>query len=265
MSQLTDQHYLRTDQYKNASNLNARICLHQRFSTNDYRWQRWVFDRLDLPLRCDVLDVGCGSGDLWIENEARTPARWTITLSDLSLGMLQKARQNLGRSHHSIAYRVLDAQAIPFADESFDAVIVNHVLYHIPDREGALHEMHRVLRSGGHLYAATNGAKHLRELRDLVARYCPDTDTTNVASEFGLDNGAEQLSRRFAHVTCHRQENALVVTEAEPLIAYAASMMCQGAWGQNVQALSRSVREQIAAQGAIHIQKDSGMFIATKA
>lgn len=43
MSKLQDQKYLLSDQYRNASNLNARIQLHQRFSTNTYGWFRWVF------------------------------------------------------------------------------------------------------------------------------------------------------------------------------------------------------------------------------
>lgn len=265
MSQLTDQEYLRTDQYQDASNLNARICVHQRFSINDYAWQRWVFDQLDLPERCDILDVGSGPGDLWLENRDRLPRGLTIVLSDLSPGMVHKARHNLGSNHHQFKYRVLDAQAIPFPDGSFDAVVANHMLYHVPDRDAALHEFNRVLRPGGRLYTATNGLSHLQELRDLVTRFCTDVDTTNVATEFGLENGAVQLSRQFAHVVRQRQENALVVTEAEPLIAYALSMMGGRAGGRDVEALSRSVRQQIAAQGAICIEKDSGLFIATKA
>jgi SAM-dependent methyltransferase len=265
VSQLTDQHYLQTDQYKDASNLNARICVHQRFSTNNYPWQRWVFDRFDLPGSCEILDVGCGPGDLWLENSDRIPPEWTIVLSDLSPSMVQNARRNVSSSHQRITYRVIDAQAIPFPDGGFDAVVANHMLYHVPDREKSLYEIHRVLRPGGHLYASTNGLERLRELRDLAARFHADTDTTDVAAEFDLENGAAQLSRHFAHVTRQRREDALVVTEAEPLIAYARSMMCQTALSQNGEAFSRSVHLQLAAQGAIHIQKDSGMFLATKA
>jgi SAM-dependent methyltransferase len=264
MPQLTDQGYLRTEQYKEASNLNARICLHQRFSTNSYPWQRWVFDQFDLPGRCDVLDMGCGPGDLWLENADRIPAEWTIVLSDLSLGMVQRARHNLESSNRRFGYRVIDAQAIPFPDQSFGAVIANHMLYHVPDRAKALYEMNRVLRPGGHLYTATNGLGHLRELRDLVERYRGDVGRTNVAAVFGLENGAAQLSRHFAHVTCHRREDSLAVTEVEPLIAYAKSMMGPTASGQTVKTLSRFIREQIGAQGAIHIGKDSGVFVATK-
>lgn len=264
MPRLTDQAYLLTDQYRDASNLNARIYVHQRFSTNDYPWQRWVFDHLDLPEPCDILDVGCGPGHLWIENGDRLPPRWTIVLSDLSFGMVQKARLRLEGSSRPFRYRVLDAQAIPFPDERFDAVIANHMLYHVPDRAAVLYEIARVLRSGGRLYAATNGLSHLRELHDLVANSCPEADIGNVALDFGLENGAAQLLKHFAHVTCHRQENALVVTAAEPLIAYAMSMMCETAWSDGAEAFARSICERIAAHGAVHIQKDSGIFEARK-
>jgi SAM-dependent methyltransferase len=139
------------------------------------------------------------------------------------------------------------------------------MLYHVPDRERALSEIHRVLRPGAHVYAATNGLNHLRELRDLVDKFRAQAETTNAAAEFGLENGAGQLSRHFAHITVHRQENALAVTEAEPLIGYARSMMPQSAWRQNGEALGQAVRKEIAAAGVIHIQKDAGLFEAVRA
>jgi len=265
VSQLIDQQYLQTNQYRGASNLNARIRVHECFSTNTYPWQWWVFDQLDLPLRCRILDLGCGPADLWLENGDRMPAGWTVVLSDLSLGMVQRARESLGRSRRRFVYQVVDAQALPFPNESFDAVVANHMLYHVPDRKRAIHEMHRVIGAGGRLYAATNGHSHLRELRDLVARFWSDVEDLDVAAEFGLENGAVQLLEHFAHVERHRQENALVVTEAEPLIAYAHSMIGQTALRENVQALGRSVRRQIAEQGVVRIQKDAGLFEARKA
>jgi SAM-dependent methyltransferase len=186
-------------------------------------------------------------------------------LSDLSPGMVQHALHNLGSSPHRFRYCVLDAQTIPLPGESVDGVIANHVLYHVPNRGGTLREVYRVLRPGGHLYAATNGLEHMRELRDWVARFEADTETMNVAAEFGLENGAAQLSHYFADIRCCRQENALVVTEAQPLIAYGLSIMLHTALSRDAERFSRSVREEIASHGAFHIQKDSGMFKATKA
>jgi ubiquinone/menaquinone biosynthesis C-methylase UbiE len=262
---MTDQQYLRARQYRDASKLDARTSLHKRFSTNEYRWQRWVFDRLDLPTISDILDVGCGPGDLWLENGDRIPAGWSLVLSDFSPGMLAKARHSLGTRQHQITYRALDAQVIPFRDESFDGVVANHMLFHVPDRHAALSEMRRVMRPEGRLFVTTNGLRHLLELRQLVTRYCGTIDAENVAHAFGLENGVPQLSRHFATVRRYRQENALVVTEVEPIVAYALSMMSEPVSNKAVDALRRSVRGQIASRGAIRIQKDSGMFVATKA
>ena len=53
MSKFTDQNYLKTDQYKDSSNLDARVAIHQRFSTNPYGWFNWVFDAVSkLPAEC---------------------------------------------------------------------------------------------------------------------------------------------------------------------------------------------------------------------
>jgi len=86
MPELPDAENLLRDQYEDASNLNARVRLHAEFSTNKYGWCRWVFDQLQLPERCRVLEVGCGPGWLWKQNLRRIPAGWDITLSDFSPG-----------------------------------------------------------------------------------------------------------------------------------------------------------------------------------
>ena len=88
MSSVTDQNYLKNDQYRDASNLNVRIALHQRFGTGKIGLHRWAFDQFDLPPDAHVLELGCGPGQLWAENLDRIPAGWQITLSDLSLGMV---------------------------------------------------------------------------------------------------------------------------------------------------------------------------------
>jgi cyclopropane fatty-acyl-phospholipid synthase-like methyltransferase len=62
MPQISDQAYLLTRQYHNASNLEARIALHARFSTNIYGWFRWLFDHLDLLPQSRILELGCGTG-----------------------------------------------------------------------------------------------------------------------------------------------------------------------------------------------------------
>ena len=95
MNRASDQNYLLNEQYKTASNLTDRANLHDRFSTNQYPWMRWVFDQYDLPDDARVLEVGCGPASLWRENLDRIPEGWDIVLSDFSPGMIEETRNHL--------------------------------------------------------------------------------------------------------------------------------------------------------------------------
>ncbi|UCC65241.1 MAG: class I SAM-dependent methyltransferase [Anaerolineae bacterium] len=262
---IADRNYLLTEQYPNASNLNARIQLHRRFSTNKYGWPRWVFEQIHLSSKSHILELGCGPGNLWLENSQRIPEGWKITLSDLSLGMVQKAQQNLERSWHPFRFGVVDAQSISFGDESFDAVIANHMLYHVPDRAKAFEEIRRVLRPGGRFYASTVGRDHLQELYELVRRFDSSADPwgERPAEPFLLENGLDQIGRWFPKVSLRRYKDALVVTKAEPLVAYVVSAAAKSNFvGEKLAEFTRFVEQELLAHGAIHVTKDTGLFEA---
>jgi ubiquinone/menaquinone biosynthesis C-methylase UbiE len=259
MPQIADQVYLR-EQYKNAANLNDRIQLHVRFSTNRYDFHRWVFDQLKLAPESRVLELGCGPGSLWRPNLDRVPAGWQITLTDFSPGMLEEARANLANGH-AFAFEQADAQAIPFADAAFDAVIANHMLYHVPDRPKAFAEIRRVLRPSGRFYAATNGEAHLQEIYDLIRQFDSTVDLWD-RTAFRLEEGAAELAPYFSQVMLHRYPSALVVTEAEPLVAFVASFAGDALAGARRAEFTRFIEQRLVADGAIHITKDTGLFEA---
>jgi len=262
MPNIADQTYLR-EQYKNAANLNDRIQLHVRFSTNQYDFHMWVFDQLQLAPDSRVLELGCGPGSLWRPNLARIPTGWQITLTDFSPGMLAEARANLSGAR-PFAFEQADAQVIPFADGNFDAVIANHMLYHVPDRAKAFAEIRRALRPDGPFYAATNGEAHMREMHDLVRQFDPRIGLWRQPGDqtFTIEQAQSELSHFFSHVLLHRYESALVVTEAEPLVAYVASMADANLTGARRAEFTQLVEQRIAADGAIHITKDTGLFEA---
>jgi SAM-dependent methyltransferase len=119
MPQASDQTYLLNEQYKNSANLTARIQLHERFSVNKYDWYRWIFDHFKIAPGSRILELGCGHGKLWLHNLDRILDNWDVTLSDFSPGMLQEAEQNLRPvSHHPFTFAIIDAQSIPFGNES---------------------------------------------------------------------------------------------------------------------------------------------------
>jgi ubiquinone/menaquinone biosynthesis C-methylase UbiE len=270
----TDQTYLKTDQYRDAGNLNARIEIHRRFSTNPQGWFSWVWDTLEkLPQQARVLELGCGAGSLWTACPERIPAGWVLTLSDISEGMLKSAWHNLVVSGRGIKFEQIDAQFIPYPDETFDIVIANHMLYHVPDRPKAIAEIRRVLRSpdpvsgksGGHLIATTVGKNHLKEMNDWFLRVKADMDFSAGTNPFTLENGREQLQPFFGQVEIHRYEDNLAITEIPPLIAYLKSSISFGdaqeiAFAQ----LEHELQGELQSKGAILVTKDSGLFLAAK-
>lgn len=270
----TDQQALRTQQYADSGNLSARAALHQRFSTNKTGWHIWVFDQFEFPAEAAILECGSGPGWLWKHNAERIPAGWRITLSDFSAGMLDDARANLAETPRPDAFRyeVADVMALPFADAAFDAVIANHMLYHVPDIPQAIREIHRVLKPGGLLYAATNGIKHMREIHEIGARFAPDVYARFREefreNPFTLENGARLIETAFPQVEKRLYEDALVVTENEPLVAYILSMapvkLTNGDPDSAADALRALVSEDMSATGAVLITKDTGLFIARK-
>lgn len=278
MPRIIDQHYLREEQYKTPANLQARIILHQRFSTNPYPWQRWVFDQFDLRPGMRLLEVGCGPGGLWSENLDRLPPEVRITLGDLSTGMAAAARAAVD-GHASFSFIGVDAQDIPLASASLERVVANHMLYHVPDMAKAVREIARVLKPGGILYAATNGLGHLRELGDLIRLFRPDyagmgdsirafrPDCAGIGQQvrrFSLETAPEVLQAAFGEIEVRRYNSDLEITEAEPLINYVHSMWevfepgDQERWLR----LEEHIRQIFQKQGRFHIAKSAGLVIA---
>ena len=270
MNQHNDPNYLIAEQYRDASNLNARIEIHRRFSANPYGWTRWLFDIIGAAPGPDVLELGCGPAGLWAQNLARVPADWRITLTDFSPGMVAEAQHTLGDAAGRFRFEVVDAQEIPFGDGSFDTVIANHMLYHVPDLDKALAEIHRVLRPGGRLYASTIGREHMHELDAWGRQFglaALDGIGLNemVAGRFGLETGEAKLASWFQPIMLHRYEDSLRVTEAGPLMAYILSSIpaSEAALAADrLAAYARFVENELAEKGSLYISKASGLFEA---
>ena len=262
----TDQQYLTQDQYKNSSNLDARIALHQRFSTNPQGWFHWIFDTLiKLPAESRILELGCGSGEIWRECANRIPAGWVITLTDLSDGMLDAAWRNLVPLGRNFKFEQMDAQSIPYDDKTFDMVIANHVLFHVPDREKALTEIKRVLKDDGHLIATTIGNKHMQEMYVWLERVKINERPDMFSNPFTLESGQKQLQNFFSQVNMSRYIDNLEVTEIDPLIAYIRSSI--GATDLSEEKLGELKKDLTAIlekEGKIFITKNSGLFQASK-
>jgi SAM-dependent methyltransferase len=136
-----------------------------------------------------VLEVGCGQGAF---AAALAEAGIDVVATDQSAQMVELT------AVRGVTARQADIQDLPFGDSSFDCVVANYMLYHVPDLPRALDEVARVLRPGGVFVAVTNSRQKIGEMWDLVGR-APDLDGAEAA--FGRENGTELLERHFETVT----------------------------------------------------------------
>jgi ubiquinone/menaquinone biosynthesis C-methylase UbiE len=265
MPGFTDRDHLKNVQYRDASKLQARGNLHLRFGTNPVSWMHWYFEHLlDLPSGARILEVGCGPGWLWQENAERIPPGWHITLTDLSPGMIEETRANLAPLDRDFTFAEVDVQELPFPDESYDAVIANHMLYHVPDLQRGLDQIRRVLKPGGRLFAATNGPEHMKELRQIAHEVFAAVPPERHSS-FDLNSGMRDLARYFTGIERHPFDNTLVVTDADALKAYIRSMdMAKSVGEPVVREIEHRIDEQIERDGSISIRTRAGLFTARR-
>jgi ubiquinone/menaquinone biosynthesis C-methylase UbiE len=262
MSKYRDPKYLKNIQYKDSFNLSARADLHRYYSTNPQGWLNWVFDQIQINTSACILEIGCGPGYLWLENRQHLRQDWKIILTDLSQGMLVESRQALG-SDSSFRFCVVDATQIPYSTSSFDLVIANHMLFHVPDIDQTISEIERVLKPGHCLYAATNGRNHLTELKEWQNQFFPNHDSWgNAADHFGLENGEEILRQSFSAVKRLTYPDSLEVTNVEPLIAYFRSTHGEDLDIKEEENLRSFLSSELNENKSIKITKEVGLFIA---
>ena len=160
---------------------------------------RKFLDWLDAPKNLKWIDIGCGNGAFTEVLIARcAPA--AVTGVDPSEGQLAYARARPGAKRAE--FRVADAQALPFPDNSFDAATMALVIVFIPDPRMAARELVRVVRPGGvvatYVWEFPDGfppAPLAAAMKDLG----PGTAGAAECTGFGARCHASDLERSRAH------------------------------------------------------------------
>jgi ubiquinone/menaquinone biosynthesis C-methylase UbiE len=128
-------------------------------------------EALDLRSGQKVLDVAAGNG-----NAALAAARrWCdVVAVDYVPALLERARERAGAERLAIELREADAEALPFADGSFDVVVSTFGVMFTPDQERAASELVRVCRSGGKIGLANwTPEGFIGQLFKTIGRYLP--------------------------------------------------------------------------------------------
>lgn len=114
-------------------------------------WKHIAVDLAGVRAGMKVLDLASGTGDLASRFAGLVGPGGEVVMSDINLAMLEEGRKRMVDEGHAgnIDYMQIDAESIPFPDNSFNVVTIGFGLRNVTDKEKALREMFRVLKPGG--------------------------------------------------------------------------------------------------------------------
>jgi SAM-dependent methyltransferase len=260
------------DMYASQDSWRTRKEIHDRYTVPPRDMILWALGCVRWRGDEVVLDVGCG------------PGRWYQPLKERCPKVIYYGLDFFPRmidSHPaSLTLNIADAQYLPFPDHTFDVVMANHMLFHVPDPERAVREFRRVLKPAGLVLATTNSVHNMPELQALLRRavtLLAPPGVTNPRAPvqhtdlFSLESGTRILSRYFYAVVRHDLPGNLVFTNAEPIITYIQSTrslresdLPPGVRWDDVMLIMRDqINRLIEHFGELQISKLTGALIAT--
>ena len=270
----TDRHILTQKAYATDEAYATRKRTHETYSIPKIDFPEWVLDRVTWRGDEVVLDIGSGPGSYFDVLATRIPDGRLIA-GDLSFGMVQKA------AHHPKADMMLngDAQTLPFSSGVFDIVLANHMLFHVPDIDKALSEIHRVLKPSGTVIAATNSQFNQPEFEQLFRRTYgllgaigPEIEPMKpVTHNFYLEDAPRKLARHFFAVARYDFPSAFIFPSTQPVIDYINSTRAirepqlprQVSWDDFISVLGDQVQRLINHFGELVVNKLAGVVVGT--
>jgi ubiquinone/menaquinone biosynthesis C-methylase UbiE len=151
-------------------------------------------EAMDLRPGSKVLDVAAGNGNATLA----AARRWCeVTSTDYVGSLLKRGRERAAAEGHDIVFREADAEALPFADESFDAVLSTFGVMFTPDQDKAAAELLRTCKSGGRIGLANwTPEGFIGQVFKTLGKYMPPPAGVRSPAQWGT---RARLAEMFGH------------------------------------------------------------------
>jgi demethylmenaquinone methyltransferase/2-methoxy-6-polyprenyl-1,4-benzoquinol methylase len=157
-------------------------------------WKRFTLAKTGLRPGQHALDVAAGSGDLAIGLARKVGRSGRVVVTDINAAMLAEGRTRLLNAGltGNIDYVLADAEALPFASQSFHCVTIGFGLRNVTDKDRALASLYGVLKPGGRLLVLEFSHAELGPLKPLYELY-----SFQVLPRFGEWLAGDSASYRY--------------------------------------------------------------------
>jgi SAM-dependent methyltransferase len=200
-------------------------------------------EAVDLRAGEQVLDVACGNG-----NAALAAARrfCTVTGVDYVPALLERARERARAEGLEVTFQEADAQALPFPDDSFDAVLSTCGAMFAPDQEQTARELLRVCRPGGRIGMVNwTPDSYVGELFRTIGKYVPPPEGLRPPVQWGNPDRLRELFGPDVAIAAPRRQFLWRFPSAEHQADFFATF-----YGPTTKALSTLDADRAAAMKA---------------
>ena len=137
-------------------------------------WKRFAVELAGMRKGQKILDLASGTGDLALRFSGLVGSEGQVVMSDINAAMLEQGRARMLDEGHigNLSYAQINAQVLPFADNTFDCITIGFGLRNVTDKQQALKSMYRALKPGGRLLVLEFShptSKPLQSLYDLYS------------------------------------------------------------------------------------------------
>ncbi|MEU6811746.1 methyltransferase domain-containing protein [Streptomyces sp. NPDC046831] len=197
-----------------------------------------ALDAVDLYPGATVLDLACGTGITARAAAAQVGPSGRVFGADVDEGMLEVARARHPRLYPDIEFTAASADALPYSDAAFDAVVCLQGAQFLPDPDAALTETARVLRPGGRcaltVWADRSRSPYFDALHDVIEQYAGPEAAAEHASLFSCSADRLTTALRTAglrEVAAHDTTSGITLS---PLADFTSDHLSALPWARQI-------------------------------
>ncbi len=174
---------------------------------------------IDFSKTKDILDIGCGNGDLLV-GIRKAGFKGSLTGMDISNGIMKTGIETSKKENLDIKFEEGTAENLRFDDDSFDVIIAKHMLYHVPDMQKAVDESYRCIKKGGYFIVTLNSGQ-TRPLLNRVLAEASKKTSIDIKHERRLTvEKYPELAKKFSEISLKEFKNHLYLQDPSVYIDY---------------------------------------------
>ncbi len=209
-----------------SSDLQTRINIHDAFGTKDI--DTWMLEVLPLEKDMTILDVGCGAGKQCFSYLTHLSGKAAIIGGDVSQELLEQAEQENKKLGEKVTFQHLNFnEEFPFPDDNFDLASCSFAIYYAENIPFTINELHRVLKTGGHLFTTGPMPENKQMFYDVIREATGKTIPPMPGSSRYASEILETIKNHFSSVAVLIFENPLIFPSVEPFLSYTRASLSE--------------------------------------